>query len=78
MNIALDNASLQKQDSFINGKWISAESNATFDVINPSTLDRIVSVPDMGPRETTLAIDAASAALPAWSAPNICEYLGSE
>ena len=52
--------------ALINGEWIAGSS--TFPVTNPATGAEIARVPNLGAAETRLAIDAASAALPAWSA----------
>jgi succinate-semialdehyde dehydrogenase / glutarate-semialdehyde dehydrogenase len=68
MTLSINNTSLLRKDAFINGDWISARSNATFAVVNPSTLEQIAEVPDLGVLETTAAIDAAAEAFPAWSA----------
>ena len=53
---------------FIGGKWLQAESNATFDVFNPATGEVIAQVPDGSDKEISLAIEAADRAFPAWSA----------
>jgi succinate-semialdehyde dehydrogenase/glutarate-semialdehyde dehydrogenase len=63
MNIA---APWYPTKALINGEWISGTS--TFPVTNPATGEEIARVPNLGPSETRLAIDAASAAFPAWSA----------
>ena len=68
MTLTIDNASLLKQQCFINGEWRSADSKQRFAVTNPSTLVQIAEVPNMGAAETSAAIDAAAQALPAWSA----------
>lgn len=44
---------------FINGVWVGATSNKTFEVLNPSTGNVIAQVADMGKGETEAAIDAA-------------------
>ncbi len=53
---------------FINGLWRSADNGATFPVVNPATGETLATVPEGGAHETRAAIDAASAALPGWSA----------
>jgi succinate-semialdehyde dehydrogenase/glutarate-semialdehyde dehydrogenase len=53
-------------DAFINGEWV--KSGATFPVYDPATGEEIARVPNLGTREAAEAIDAATAALPAWSA----------
>lgn len=52
----------------INGQWRQADDGATFPVTNPATGDLLANVPEGRESETRAAIDAASAALPAWSA----------
>lgn len=51
---------------FINGEWIKADS--TFAVYNPATGEEIAQVADGTRADARQAIDAASAALPGWSA----------
>ena len=58
---------LFRQQAYIDGAWCNADSGATFGVDNPATGEIIGNVPDMGAAETQRAIDAANAALPAWS-----------
>jgi len=52
--------------ALIGGQWVAGAD--TFPVIDPATGAEIARVPDLGPAETTQAIDAAEKALPAWSA----------
>ena len=52
--------------ALINGEWVT--SAKTFAVTNPATGEEIATVPDLGAKEAAVAIDAASRALPAWSA----------
>jgi succinate-semialdehyde dehydrogenase/glutarate-semialdehyde dehydrogenase len=52
----------------IGGEWQAATGNATFPVDNPATGAILASVPDAGSSETLAAIEAARAALAAWSA----------
>jgi succinate-semialdehyde dehydrogenase/glutarate-semialdehyde dehydrogenase len=51
--------------AFINGKWIT--SDQTFSVTNPATGEVVANVPDLDETHTRSAIEAASAAFPAWS-----------
>jgi succinate-semialdehyde dehydrogenase/glutarate-semialdehyde dehydrogenase len=55
-----------RQQAFIDGAWVDAESGVTFDVHDPATGVRLGSVPDMGTAETRRAISAAEQALPVW------------
>ncbi len=59
---------LLKQQCYIDGAWQDADDGKTIDVGNPSTGEKLGTVPKMGAGETRRAIAAASAALPAWSA----------
>ncbi|REH37680.1 succinate-semialdehyde dehydrogenase/glutarate-semialdehyde dehydrogenase [Paraperlucidibaca baekdonensis] len=59
---------LLRQQAFINGQWLSADSGATHAIDNPATGEIIAQVPDMGASETAQAIAAAERALPAWRA----------
>src|SRR4030042_501365 len=52
--------------ALIDGQWIT--SNKTFSVLDPATGAEVATVPNLGPEDATRAIDAASRALPAWSA----------
>ena len=63
MNMAL---SKYPAAALIDGKWITSAS--TFPVFDPATGKEIARVPNLGTKETKNAIDAASRALPAWSA----------
>ncbi len=64
----LNDPSLLRQQSFINGRWCDAVSGDTLKVVNPATNALIGYVPNMGQVETEMAIKAAEAALPAWRA----------
>ncbi len=68
MKLNINNTALLREQGYINGEWRAADSGKHFSVTNPSTLEQIAEVPDMGSAETLSAIDAAAAALPAWSA----------
>ena len=52
--------------ALIDGEWVT--SAKTFAVTDPATGEEIAAVPDLGAKEAAHAIDAASRALPAWSA----------
>ncbi|MDR3213127.1 MAG: NAD-dependent succinate-semialdehyde dehydrogenase [Azoarcus sp.] len=64
----LNDRDLLKNKAYINGQWAEARSGAVFPVTNPATGETVASVSDMGGEETRAAIEAADAALPAWSA----------
>jgi succinate-semialdehyde dehydrogenase / glutarate-semialdehyde dehydrogenase len=65
---ALKDPTLFRQQAYIDGAWVDADSGATIDVDNPATGDVLGTVPKMGAAETRRAIAAADAALPAWRA----------
>src|SRR3972149_3890736 len=52
--------------ALIDGQWIT--SAKTFSVSDPATGAEVATVPDLGAKDAARAIDAASRALPAWSA----------
>ncbi|MFJ4443023.1 NADP-dependent succinate-semialdehyde dehydrogenase [Pseudomonas sp. NPDC089422] len=64
----LKDAQLFRQQAFINGEWLNADSGQTINVTNPATGEVIGTVPKMGTAETRRAIEAADKALPAWRA----------
>jgi succinate-semialdehyde dehydrogenase/glutarate-semialdehyde dehydrogenase len=57
---------LFRQQAFVNGAWLDADSGAKLNVVNPATGEQIGNVPDMGRAETARAVDAALAAFPCW------------
>ncbi len=62
----LHDTDLLRQQAFIDGGWVAADSGATVVVRNPATGALLASVPDMGVAESRRAIEAAHAAWPAW------------
>ena len=60
----LNDPSLLQTGSYINGTW--HENGKLFTVTDPGTGKPLAQVSNSGARETTLAIDAAEAALPSW------------
>ena len=64
----LNDPSLFRTESYINGEWIAADSGKFFDVDNPADGSIVAQVPECGAAETRRAIAAANAALPAWRA----------
>ena len=64
--MVLNNKSLLRNKTFLNGEWINADDGKTFPVINPYDGSFIGDVPDMGPLETKAAIEAAASAFPLW------------
>lgn len=56
------------EQCLINGQWCGADNGRQLAVSNPANGEPLANVPWMGADETRRAIDAADAALPAWSA----------
>lgn len=57
---------LLRQACLIDGEWVNGGS--VVEVTNPSTGERIGTVPNFGAEETRRAVEAANGALPAWRA----------
>jgi succinate-semialdehyde dehydrogenase / glutarate-semialdehyde dehydrogenase len=55
-------------ENLVDGKWVPAASGARFEVIDPGTDELVATVPDGGEHDARVAVDAASAAFPAWRA----------
>ncbi len=64
----LNKPELLRNQAYINGNWVDAESGETFPVTNPADGSLLVEVPDQGVAETRQAIEAAGAAWPDWQA----------
>jgi len=54
--------------NLINGQWVNARSGKTWDVINPATEEKIITVPFGDAADAHEAIQAAHAAQPKWAA----------
>src|SRR5437764_5136979 len=63
---ALRDPALFRQQCYVDGKWVDADSGATHAVVNPATGRSIGTVPVFLAAETRRAIEAADRALPAW------------
>lgn len=64
----LKDTQLFRQQAYIDGVWLDADSGQTINVNNPATGEILGTVPKMGAAETRRAIEAAEKALPAWRA----------
>jgi succinate-semialdehyde dehydrogenase/glutarate-semialdehyde dehydrogenase len=53
---------------YIGGQWLPASDGSVMTVVDPSTGDEIASVASASEDDAVAAVDAASAALPAWAA----------
>ncbi|KAK4623738.1 3-sulfolactaldehyde dehydrogenase [Fulvia fulva] len=63
----LKNKKLLKHTGLINGEWIESTSGkATFDVIDPATLDKLATLPEMDKTDVAKAVDAAYEAFKTW------------
>ncbi|HEY9101637.1 NADP-dependent succinate-semialdehyde dehydrogenase [Chitinimonas sp.] len=69
----LKDPSLLKQQCYIDGLWLDADSGERLAVNNPATGEIIAHVPKMGEAETRRAIEAAERAWPAWRAKSAKE-----
>ena len=62
----LNDPSLFRQQCFIDGCWVDADSGETMEIVNPANGELIGTMPNAGTAETRRAIEAADAAWPAW------------
>ena len=62
----LGDRGLFRQQCYVDGRWIEADSGATIAVTNPATGEVLGTVPKLGKLETSAAIDAADRAWPGW------------
>ncbi|MCL4801182.1 MAG: NADP-dependent succinate-semialdehyde dehydrogenase, partial [Burkholderiales bacterium] len=66
--LKLKDATLFRQQCYVDGAWVNADSGKTLSIRNPATGEMLGTVPRMGAAETRRAIEAANAAWPAWRA----------
>ena len=64
--LTLKNSALFRQQAYVAGQWVDADSKATREVTNPATGEILGTVPFMGVDETRRAIDAAEIAMQSW------------
>jgi succinate-semialdehyde dehydrogenase/glutarate-semialdehyde dehydrogenase len=62
----LNDPRLFRQQAYIDGAWVDADSGATIEVTNPANGEVLGTVPKLGRDETRRAIEAADRAWPAW------------
>ena len=67
-SLKLKDQKLFRQQCYIDGRWLDAESGKSSPVHNPANGEELGSVPRMGAAETKRAIEAAERAWPAWRA----------
>lgn len=65
-HLNLKDPSLLRNEAYINGAWVAGTAN--FDVNNPSTMELLISVPNLDGSHAEAAIQAAQTAFPAWAA----------
>src|SRR5262245_35889001 len=66
--VPISDPKLFREACYVGGKWLGHAGGAVIRVENPATGELVGHVPKLGAAETANAIDAASAALPAWRA----------
>jgi len=64
--LQLTDPSLLRDQLFIDGQWVAADTGATMPVLNPATGEAITSIPNAGADETRRAIAAADRAFTGW------------
>ena len=64
---------LYRDQCYVNGEWIKANSNEIISVNNPASLEEIGTVPKCGKDEATLAIESAHQAFPEWKSKSAKE-----
>lgn len=64
--LKLNRPDLFRQQCYLNGEWVEADSGKTTDVFNPATGEKIGTIPEMGTDETHRAIAAANKAWRNW------------
>jgi succinate-semialdehyde dehydrogenase/glutarate-semialdehyde dehydrogenase len=66
MTMSVVASDLLRQQAYVDGEWIDADSGATFPVFNPATGQTLAEVPRLGAAETRRALAAAERALLPW------------
>jgi len=66
--LGLKDPKLFREQCYLDGAWIDADSKHSFAVLDPSDGRTLGSVPDLGAAEARRAVEAAERALPAWRA----------
>src|SRR4051812_28723137 len=67
-SLSLKDRKLFRQQCYIDGAWVDADSRKGTPVLNPASGEELGTVPRMGAGETRRAIEAAQRAWPAWRA----------
>jgi succinate-semialdehyde dehydrogenase/glutarate-semialdehyde dehydrogenase len=66
VGLGLSDPNLFRQQAYVNGEWIDADSGETIEVTNPATGAVIAEVAKLGTAEVRRAIEAAEVAFPLW------------
>ena len=66
--VHLRDAALFREQCYVGGDWVDADSGGSFGVTDPATGQLVGTVPAFGTAETRRAIEAANAAYAAWRA----------
>jgi succinate-semialdehyde dehydrogenase/glutarate-semialdehyde dehydrogenase len=66
VRVHLSDASLLREQCYINGEWVDADSGETIEVTDPSNGEVIGTIPKMGAAETKRAIEGAHEAFKSW------------
>ncbi|MEN7430047.1 NADP-dependent succinate-semialdehyde dehydrogenase [Chromobacterium sp. TRC.1.1.SA] len=69
----LQDAKLLRQQCYLDGQWLDADSGQSIAVQNPATGETVGQVPKMGAAEAERAVAAAARAFPAWKAKSAKE-----
>ncbi|AVG14600.1 succinate-semialdehyde dehydrogenase I [Chromobacterium vaccinii] len=69
----LQDAKLLRQQCYLDGQWLDADSGQSIAVQNPATGETVGQVPKMGAAEAERAVAAAAHAFPAWKAKSAKE-----
>ncbi|MCD5330212.1 NADP-dependent succinate-semialdehyde dehydrogenase [Chromobacterium piscinae] len=69
----LQDPKLLRQQCYLNGQWLDADSSQSISVQNPATGETVGQVPKMGAAEAERAVAAAARAFPAWKAKSAKE-----
>ena len=62
----LQDPSLFKEQAYVGGQWIGADSGKTIDVSDPATGEHLGTIPNLGEAETARAVLAADEAFKSW------------
>ena len=73
MTLTLNDSSLVKSQSYIDGQWVDADSGDTLAVTNPANNETLVEVAKCGTAETRRMIEAAEVAQRAWAKTTVKE-----